>query len=99
MVPRPRPQVWTRLHRAQAKHLVRGTNVTNRDRGFPRARRARPRASGPLASYRDVGREDHPWLKVLVERSARRFQIETVPFGGVSCLIGPFVRAIAIASG
>jgi len=62
MVPRPRAHVWARLHRARAQHLVRRSNVTHGDRGFPRARWARSGASGPLASYRDVGRGDRPRL-------------------------------------
>src|SRR6266404_5676443 len=71
MVPRPRARLWARLHRARAQHFVRRSNVTHGDRGFPRARWAQPGASGPLASYRDVGRGDRPRLKDQEARSDR----------------------------
>jgi hypothetical protein len=58
-----------------------GSNVTHGDRGFPRARWVRPGASGPLASYRDVGRGDRPRLRdqeatpSAYERSAGRSRL------------------------
>src|SRR5260370_40264550 len=71
MVPRPRARVWARLHRARAQHLIRRSTVTHGDRGFPRARWARPGASGALASYRDLGRADRQRLTDKEARSDR----------------------------
>src|SRR6266478_4364650 len=102
MVPRPRARVWARLHRARAQHLVRRSNVTHGDRGLPRARRARPGASGPLASYRDVGRGDRPCLRDQEARSDRLTlamlviaQIDGRQCGGPTVPVRSSIRPVA----
>jgi|ERR1051326_7374204 len=73
-------EIRARLRGAQTQRLVRRTNITNGNRGFPRARRPRARAPVPHASYRHVGREDRAYLP------ARGPERKLAPLGGLAQL-------------